>query len=156
MSAAHFLTQVGRLGIYWRQCIHGSERWREPGETAAIEATLEQLSRFLRAHRAGPGSQNDCDQPAAIARSRSDDIVPGCTYESGLHAVGAGIAIDQRIVIPHDAVAITYRRYMPVAVVLRKFTNKRAGKDGQVTRRGHVVFCRQTVWIDKIALRHAQ
>src|ERR1019366_10115443 len=41
MAAAHFFAQVGRLRIDRRQGVDGAERWREPGETATVEAALE-------------------------------------------------------------------------------------------------------------------
>ena len=109
MAAAHFLAQVGRLRVDRRQRVDGAERRREPGQAAAVEAALEQLRRLLRAHRAGPGAEHDGDQPAAVARGGGDDVVAGGADEAGLHAVGAGIAVDQRIVVAHHAIAVTDR-----------------------------------------------
>ena len=49
MSAAHFLAKVGRLGVDRCQGINRAERRRQPGQTAAVKAALEELRGVLGA-----------------------------------------------------------------------------------------------------------
>ena len=156
VTAAHFLAQVGRLRIDRRQRIDGAERGRQPSEAAAVEAALEQLGRLLRAHGAGIGAEHHRDQPAAIARGRGHHVIAGGADETGLHAVGAGIAVDQRIVVTHHAIAVADRRDVPVGFGVREFADHRARQDTEIARRADVIFRRQSVRIDKIGLRHAE
>ena len=67
MAAAHFFTEIWRLGINRGKRIDGAERRREPRQAAIIKTALKQLCRLLGADRAGPCAKYDCDQPAAVA-----------------------------------------------------------------------------------------
>ena len=156
VSAAHFLAQIRRLRIDRRQCIDGAERRRQPGQAAAVEAALEQLRGLLRAHRARIRAEHDRDQPAAVAGGGGHHVVAGGADEAGLHAVGAGIAVDQRIVVAQHAIAVADRGNVPVGIVFREFADQRARQNAEIARRGDVIFRRQSVRIDEIGLRHAE
>ena len=156
VPAAHLLAQIGRLRVDRRQRIDGAERGRQPGQPAAVEAALEQLRRLLRATAAGIGAEHDGDQPAAVARGGGHHVVAGGADEAGLHAVGAGIAVEQRIVIVHHPVAVADRMDVPIEIVFGKFLDQRARQNAEVARRGDVVLRRQSVRVDEIALRHAE
>ena len=66
-----------------------------------IESTLEQLRRLDGAHRRGRRAQHDGDQLPAVAGRGGDEVEAGGADEAGLHAVGARIAAEQRVVVAH-------------------------------------------------------
>ena len=94
--AAHLVAQVGRRGGDRLQRIDGAERRHQPGQAARCEALLEQLRGLLGAHHAGARAEHHDDQLAAVARRGRHHVEAGRADEAGLHAVGVGIAADQR------------------------------------------------------------
>ena len=150
VTAAHLLAQVRRLRVDRRQRVDGAERGGEPGQRAAVEAALEELRRLLRAHRRRNRRRARPRSGGGRCGWRRRPVVAGGADEAGLHAVGAGIAVEQRIVVVHDAVAVADRVDVPIEIVFREFADQRARQDAEIARRGDVIFRRQPVRVDEI------
>src|SRR6266566_225379 len=126
VTAAHVLAQIRRRGSDRLQRLDRAEWRREPRQGAiAVKAALQQLRRFQGAGRRGRSAEHHGDESPAIARRGGDEIETRGADEAGLHAVGAGIAADQRIVVPPHHLPHAYAGEVPVVIVFRQFADER-------------------------------
>ncbi len=157
VTSAHLVAQVGRRGLDRLQGIDRAERWHQPGQAAAaVESAFQQLGGLHCAHGRRRGAEHHCDHPLAVARSRSHEIEAGGADEAGLHAVGAGIAPDQRVVVALHHLAHSNAGQAPVVVVFRHLANDGTRQQGDIARRGNLVVGGQAIGIDEGRLSHAQ
>ena len=93
---------------------------------------------------------------ARVTAHREDDVEAGIVDVAGLHAVDAGNAAEQVIVVAHLSAVVGERARAEVVVVIRKAILDGAGENSHVARRGDLVIVGQTgrVAIDRV--RHAE
>src|SRR5262249_106426 len=146
VAPAHFVAQVGRCGGDRLHRFHRAQGRHQPGQPAvSVESALEQLRHLQGARRGGWSAQHHGDQPPAVARGGGDEIEAGGADEAGLHAVGAGIAADQGVVVPPHHLSHADAGKVPVIVVFRQFADEGARQDGEVARGGNLVVGGQPV-----------
>src|SRR6266446_1155837 len=104
-SSAHLVAQVRRRGVDRHQTVDRAERGPQPRQRVVGKTTLEQLRRFHRPRLAGGSAKHHRDQPFAVARGGSDQVVAGRADETGLEAIGAGVTSDQLVEILCDPAA---------------------------------------------------
>ena len=156
MRPAYFFMQIRRSGFDRRKQLDRSKRRREPRQAILGKAGFQQFRRLHRARRRRRRAKHDGDQPLAVAGGGGNDVVSGRADETGLHAVDAWIAPDQRVGVAHHAPAEFDRRDVPVGIVLGKIVNECAREDGEIARRGDLAVGRQAVGIDEIQFGHAE
>ena len=150
MLAAHLIAQIGRRVI---DRLHvstvpsdGISQFRPP---LAVEAPLQKLRSLERPHGGGGGAKNNGNQALAVTRGGGHEIEPGGADEPGLHAVGAGIAAKQRVVVALHHLSHADARQVPVVVIFRELADERARENGKVARGGNLIVRRQAVGIDE-------
>src|SRR5262249_57042165 len=104
----------------------------------------------------GGGAEHQGDKPPAVTRRGGDEIEAGGADEAGFHAVGAGIAADQGIVVPPHHFPHADAGKVPIVIVFRQFADDGARQDGEVARGGNLVVGGQAVRVDEARLDHAE
>ena len=150
MRSADLVVQIGRAALIGVSASTDPSAGVSQASGFCVNPLSSSSAAFTARAAAGGRAEHHGDQLLAVARGGGDQIESGCADEAGLHAVGAGIAAEQRVVVADHPSAEFDRRDVPIEIVFGEIADQRARQDGEIARRGDLAVGRQAVGIDEV------